>query len=119
MSDLVVIGFDDEYKADEVLVTLARLENEYLIDLADSAVVIRRKDGRVKIRQTHNLTGAGARGGAFWGALFGLLFAGPLGALVVGGTGAGVGAATGKLKAPHLAYLKSRFWDVNRYPLNP
>ena len=97
MSNLVVVGFDDEYKADEALLTIARLQNEYLIDLADAAVVVRAKDGKLKIKQTHNLTGAGAASGGFWGAFFGLVFGGPLGALVVGGTGAVVGAVSGKL----------------------
>ena len=85
MSDLVVIGFNDEHQADEVLLTLRRLQHEYLVDLADAAVVIRQQDGKIKIRQTSNLIGAGAAGGGFWGAFIGLIFAGPLGALVAGG----------------------------------
>ena len=97
MSNLVVIGFDDEHTADEVLLTLRRLQQEYLIDLEDAAVVVRQQDGKIKIRQTQNLTGAGAAGGGFWGAFFGLIFAGPLGALAVGGAGAAIGAVTGKL----------------------
>ena len=38
------------------------------------------KDGarRPKTQQLHNLAGAGALGGAFWGLLFGLLFFVPL-----------------------------------------
>lgn len=40
MSDLVVISFDDEYKADEVLLTLGRLQADHLIDLEDAAVVV-------------------------------------------------------------------------------
>ena len=39
-----------------------------------------------KTRQLHNLTGAGALGGAFWGMLFGLIFFVPL-------LGAAIGAA--------------------------
>ena len=97
MSDLVVIGFNDEHKADEVLLTLRRLEHEYLIDMADAAVVVRQQDGKIKIRQTSNLVGAGAASGGFWGAFMGLIFAGPLGALAVGGAGAAIGAVTGKL----------------------
>ena len=97
MSNLVVIGFDDVHTADEVLLTLRRLQHEHLIDLEDAAVVIRQQDGKVKIRQSYNLAGSGAAGGGFWGAFFGLVFAGPLGALAVGGAGAAVGAVTGKL----------------------
>ena len=98
MSNLVVVGFEDEHKADEVLLILRRLQHEYLIDLADAAVVIREQDGKVKIRQTYSLTGAGAVGGGFWGALFGLIFGGPLGAIAAGGAGAAAGAVSGKLR---------------------
>ena len=41
MSDLIVIGFKDEFKADEVLIDLMKLQREYLIDLEDAAVVVR------------------------------------------------------------------------------
>ena len=41
--------------------------------------------------------GSGAAREGFWEAFFGLVFGGPLGALVVGGTAAAVGAVTGKL----------------------
>ena len=96
MSDLVVISFNDEHMADEVLLTLGRLQADHLIDLEDAAVVVRKQDGKIKIKQTQNLTVAGAVGGGFWGAFFGILFGGPLGFLVVGGTTAAVGALMGK-----------------------
>ncbi len=98
MSDLVVISFNDEHQADEVLLTLGRLQADHLIDLEDAAVVVRKQDGKIKIKQTQNLTVAGAVGGGFWGAFFGILFGGPLGFLVVGGTTAAVGALMGKLR---------------------
>jgi uncharacterized membrane protein len=40
MSDLIVIGFSEELKADEVLIDLRKLELEYLIDLEDAAIVV-------------------------------------------------------------------------------
>ena len=98
MSDLVVISFNDEHMADEVLLTLGRLQAEHLVDLEDAAVVVRKQDGKLKIKQSMNLTAAGAIGSGFWGGLFGLLFGGPLGFLVVGGTTAAVGAVMGKLR---------------------
>ncbi|AXY67476.1 DUF1269 domain-containing protein [Thermosynechococcus sichuanensis E542] len=78
MSTLVVIAFDDEYKANEVLIQLLKLQREHLIDLEDAAVVVRTKDGKVKINQTQDLTLQGALGGGFWGLLIGLLFFNPL-----------------------------------------
>ena len=38
MSDLVVVGFESESKADEVLVKLGQLQKSHLIDLEDAAV---------------------------------------------------------------------------------
>jgi len=98
MSNLVVIAFNDEYKADEVLLTLGRLQHDYLLALEDAAVVVRKPDGKIKIKQTSNLIGPAAISGGIWGSLFGLLFAGPLGGLAVGATGATIGAVSAKLR---------------------
>lgn len=50
MSELIVVGYDDKFKADEVLNTLNRLQREHLIDLADAAVVVRDEQGKVKVK---------------------------------------------------------------------
>jgi uncharacterized membrane protein len=65
MSDLIVIGFKDEFKADEVLLDLRKLERDYLIALEDAAIVVRNKDGKVKIKQTQELIADGAIEGVF------------------------------------------------------
>jgi len=93
MSDLIVIGFPDEFKADEVLLDLRRLEQEYLIDLEDAAIVVRNKDGKVKVNQAQELVTSGALSGGFWGLLIGLIFMQPL----LGLFGAAVGALSGAL----------------------
>lgn len=84
MSDLIVIGFDDEFKADEVLLEMRKLEKEHLIDLEDAVVVVRDQKGKVKLKQSHNLVTAGAAGGGFWGLLIGVLFLNPLAGVLVG-----------------------------------
>ncbi len=94
MSDLIVIGFKDEFKADEVLLDLAKLQREYLIDLEDAAIVVRNQEGKVKIKQTQELVSSGALGGGFWGLLFGFLFFHPLLGWAVG---AAIGALSGSL----------------------
>ena len=38
MSDLIVVGFKDEFKADEVLINLRKLELEYLTAVTEQAV---------------------------------------------------------------------------------
>jgi len=94
MANLVVIGFDSEFQADEVRTKLWKLQKEYLIDLEDAVVAVKKSDGKVKLHQAVNLTAAGAAGGTFWGALVGLLFLNPL---LGAGIGAAAGAASGAL----------------------
>ena len=91
MSDLMVIGFPEEFKADEVLLDLRKLEREYLIDLEDAAIVVRNKDGKVKVKQTQELVTSGALSGGFWGLLIGMIFLEPL----LGLFGVAVGALSG------------------------
>ena len=94
MSDLVVIGFDDEHKAFEMRATLAKLQKEYLIEMEDVVVVTKDDKGKVKLHQAVNLTAAGAVGGSFWGMLIGMIFLNPL---IGAAVGAGAGALSGKL----------------------
>jgi uncharacterized membrane protein len=94
MSDLIVVAFKGEYQADEVLLTLRKMQREQLVDLEDSCVVRRNQDGKLKLSQAHNLVLAGASGGGFWGLLIGLLFLHPLAGILVG---AAAGAAGGAL----------------------
>lgn len=84
MSDLIVIGFNDEFKADEVLLKLAKMQKEHLVDLEDAVVVVKNKKGKLKVKQTLDLVTAGAAGGSFWGLLIGLLFLHPLLGVTVG-----------------------------------
>jgi uncharacterized membrane protein len=95
MSDLVVIGFDDEHKAFEMRAKLAKLQKEYLIEMEDVVVVTKNDQGKVKLHQAVNLTAAGAMGGTFWGMLIGMIFLNPL---VGAAVGAGAGALSGKLR---------------------
>ena len=94
MSQLVVIGFDDESTAFAMRAELAKMQKEYLIDMEDVVVVTKDEKDKVKLFQAHNLTASGAVSGSFWGMLVGMLFLNPLlGAAV----GAGAGAISGKL----------------------
>lgn len=94
MSDLIAIAYDDEYKAEEVRMTLIKLQKEHLIELEDAAVIVKNAEGKIKLNQAIDLTTAGAVSGGFWGLLIGTLFLSPLlGAAV----GAAAGAASGAL----------------------
>ncbi|MBW2176507.1 MAG: DUF1269 domain-containing protein, partial [Deltaproteobacteria bacterium] len=95
MSNLVVIGFNDEHQAFAMRAKLAKLQKEYLIEMEDVVVVTKNDKGKVNLHQAVNLTAAGAVGGSFWGMLIGMIFLNPLlGAAV----GAGAGALSGKLR---------------------
>lgn len=93
MSTLVVIGYDDPYKAEEVRLKLRKLQSEYLIDLEDAVVAVKDSAGKVKLHQAVNLTAAGAVSGGFWGSLIGLIFLNPLLGLAVGATAGAVSGA--------------------------
>jgi uncharacterized membrane protein len=90
MSDLVVIAFPTEAKAEEVRQKLLAMQKEYLIELSDAVIAIKDEKGHIKLNQLINTTAAGAVTGAFWGALIGLIFLMPL-------AGAALGAASGTL----------------------
>jgi uncharacterized membrane protein len=90
MSDLVVIEFPTEAKAEEVRQKLLGLQKEYLLELGDAVIAIKEPNGNIKLNQLVNTTALGAASGALWGSLIGLIFLNPL-------LGAAVGAASGAL----------------------
>jgi len=95
MSELIVVAFDDEFKAEEVLLDLTRRQQGYQLNQEDAAVVIRKADGQLLIRHSHPLTAAMGAHGTFWGLLLGILLLNPLAGVIVGGA---VGAAAGSLQ---------------------
>ena len=90
MSDLVVIAFPTEAKAEEVRQKLLAMQKEYLIELGDAVIAVKDSNGNIKLNQLINTTAAGAVTGTFWGGLIGLIFLMPL-------AGAALGAASGTL----------------------
>lgn len=94
MGTLVVIGYDDLHKAEEVRLKLVKMQKDYLIDLEDAVIAVKDEKGKVKLHQAVNLTAAGAVSGGFWGALIGLIFLSPLLGMAVG---AAAGAVSGAL----------------------
>ena len=90
MSDLLVIEFSSEVKAEGVRETLLAMQKEYLIELGDAVIAVKDDRGRVKLNQLVQPVARGAVSGALWGSLIGLLFLMPL-------AGAAIGAASGAL----------------------
>lgn len=93
MATLVVIGYDDPFKADEVRLKFLKMQKDYLIDLEDAVVAVKDKDGKVKLNQIFHTVKAGAIGGGFWGTLVGLIFLMPLLGLAVGAASGAVAGA--------------------------
>ena len=94
MNTLIAIGFKDEFAADEVILELRKLGRDNLINLEDAVIVIKNKDGKIRIKQTQRITTAGALSGGLWGILVGAIFFNPVLGLVVGAL---VGAISGAL----------------------
>jgi len=90
MSDLVVIVYPTEARAEEMRQKVFALQKEYLIEIGDAAIAVMHEDGKVKLNQLLNTTAMGAASGSFWGLLIGAIFLMPL-------AGAALGAASGAL----------------------
>lgn len=90
MNDLLVIAYPSEARAEEVRAKLISMQKEYLIELGDAVVAVKRPDGSIKLNQLFSTTAVGGVSGAFWDALIGLIFMMPL-------AGAAIGAASGAL----------------------
>lgn len=94
MSQLVVVAYPDEGTAEKARDKIVELQRQELLKLQDAVVAVRHENGKVKVHQAANLTGAGALSGAFWGMLIGWIFLVPfLGAAI----GAAAGALSGKM----------------------
>ena len=73
MSNLVVVGFDEPHKAEEVRLKLQELQSKYLLDLADVVVAVKDETGKVKLRHAGNLIAAASDVLGFCGSLSSLI----------------------------------------------
>lgn len=94
MSELIVIGYEDEKKAEAAREELFGMAKEYLVDVGDAVVATADDKGKIKLNQMVHLWSIGASGGAFWGLLIGLIFLHPLLGVLAG---AAAGAVSGAL----------------------
>jgi uncharacterized membrane protein len=92
--EMIVVAFENEYDADQVLNSLKGMESMDIVDLKNAAVIVRDSSGDVKIKETSDFdTKQGALGGAAAGAVLGLLGGGFIRGALLGAAG---GAAAGK-----------------------
>jgi uncharacterized membrane protein len=98
MSDLIAVAFNDEFKAEKVRLDLMQMQHEHLVDLEEAAVLVHKKDGKVRLHHVTHFTVPVALGGGFVGCLIGLMVINPALAFLGLVTGAGLGAVVGSLK---------------------
>lgn len=93
-STVAVITFDDDASADAFLKGVKELKRDQRVTLDDAVVVVKDAEGKVKVRETTDLTvGKGATGGGLLGFVIGFFFGGPIGGAILG---AAAGALLGK-----------------------
>jgi len=88
LSDLLVIEFPSEAKAEGVREMLLAMHKECLIELGDAVVAVKDERGRVKLNQLFQPVAHGAVPGIPWSALIGLICMTPLAGAAVGAGGA-------------------------------
>jgi uncharacterized membrane protein len=95
MSDLIVIGYPDAKTAETVWQELVKLQEDYLVDLEDAAIIRRDQKGKLHVTTpAHHAVAWGTLSGLFWGTIIGLIFLFPL-APLTGLAGGLMGAALG------------------------
>ena len=93
-STIAIVTFDDMEKADDVLKSIHSLQKEHLVDLKDSAVVVKGENGEMQAHEAAKFSKSRglATGGAL-GFMIGAALGGPVGGVLVG---AAVGAWAAK-----------------------
>jgi uncharacterized membrane protein len=92
-SNLTVIVFDDELKAEEARLKLLRLQREGFIELEDAVVVVKEADGQVRLHQMHRMARKGGLAGSITGLIVGSILLSPLFGVVFGGVTGAVSAS--------------------------
>lgn len=93
MSELVVIAFDSEDKAEAVRDRLLDLQKTHIVRLADAVIATKRANGRVRLNQLASPATSGALAGGFWGLLIGAIFLMPHIGLILGAATGGLAGA--------------------------
>jgi uncharacterized membrane protein len=93
MSNLIVIVYPSESRAEEMRQKLFSLQKEYLIKLGDAAIAVMHDKGKIKLNQMLSTTAIGATSGSFWGLLIGAIFLMPIFGVAIGAAAGALGGA--------------------------
>jgi uncharacterized membrane protein len=77
MSEMIVGALKYESAFGKIWDKLVSLQKPHLLSLANAAVLVRKQDGKMNVKQAVSLVGSGALGWAFWGTPIGLQFFAP------------------------------------------
>lgn len=81
MSELVVVIFDNDLRADVELITIVRDRTAGQLAFEDAATVVKTQRGRLEVRETVRIPiGRNERANGWWGLLITLVIGGPAGA---------------------------------------
>src|SRR5215469_18015095 len=94
MSELIVIGYDNQATATKAYNQVLGLNKDFVVTLTGLALVTVDAEGKSHVETPQKIVGVSAALGALWGMLIGLLFFVPGIGLIVGGA---MGALFGKL----------------------
>jgi uncharacterized membrane protein len=94
MSELIVIGYDDQAVATQAYNQVVSLQKDYVVQLTGLAIVRVDSSGKSHVETPAKIVGVSAASGALWGMIIGLLFLVPFVGLALGGA---MGALMGKL----------------------
>jgi len=89
-NEMIVVAFDGEGRADEVLKAVQQLDHEHVVHLKNAAVIVRESGGKITIHESRDFD---AKQGAIVGALAGGLISRLTGGSLLGD--AALGAAGG------------------------
>ena len=96
MSNIVVLGFEGQTTAQDMLVNFKRMQEDGLLKLEDVAIATRGVGDDIEVKNLGpTMTGKYAGRGAGVGLLAGFLLGGPIGGAIAGAT---IGGLTGKMK---------------------
>lgn len=102
MSNLVIVLFEGRHTADEALLRVAKMSNEWEAAINEFIVITRNEAGDIRIKNSDTLTASGMLGGGAMGSLTGVMIGAlagnPAAGLLLGAAaGTGMGTLAGAL----------------------